>query len=89
MKIFTYEVENVLLEHPAVAEAYVCGLPAKEWGEIPVAQIVLTAGYSDTQELKRELRSFCYSKMSEYKVPKQISVVEKLKKTASGKIVRV
>ena len=88
MKIFPYEVENVLMEHPAVAEAYVCGLPAREWGEIPAAQIVLASGYSDGPELKRELRSFCYSKMSEYKVPKQFTVVEKLKKTASGKIIR-
>ena len=88
MKIFPYEVENILLEHPAVREVYVHGLPSAEWGEIPVAEIVLTEGNEETPELKRELRAFCYSRMSEYKVPKLFTFVENIRKTASGKIAR-
>lgn len=41
MKIFPYEVENILLEHPLVKEAYVHGVPMPQWGEVPVAEIVL------------------------------------------------
>ena len=89
MKIFPYEVENVLLEHPAVAEAYVYGVASAEWGDIPVAELVLASGCNDNNELRTELRSFCYSKMSEYKVPKKFIVVSELKKTTSGKIIRL
>ena len=88
MKIFPYEVENILLEHPAVEEVYVYGIPSGEWGELPAAQIVLAPGCVPDGELKRELRSFCYSRMSEYKVPKQFTFTDELKKTASGKIIR-
>ena len=88
MKIFPYEVENVLLQHPAVNEAHVYGVAAPEWGEFPVAELVLAVGYNDNNELRTELRRFCYSKMSEYKVPKQFTIVSELKKTTSGKIIR-
>ena len=76
------------MEHPAVNEAYVYGVASAEWGEFPVAQLVLSSGYNDNNELRAELRKFCYSKMSEYKVPKQFIIVSELKKTASGKIIR-
>jgi len=88
MKIFPYEVENLLLEHPAIAEVCVRGLPSPVLGEIPVAEIVLAPGFLESRQLRDELRRFCYSRMSEYKVPKQFVFVEKLKKTASGKIAR-
>ena len=89
MKIFPYEVEELLGEHPAIQEVCVRGIPSAAWGELPVAEIVLVPGVSETRELKDDLRRFCYSKMAEFKVPKQFIFVEKLKKTASGKIVRV
>ena len=89
MKIFPYEVENILLEHSAVNEAYVYGVASAEWGEFPVAKLVLSSGYNDNNELRTELRRFCYSKMSEYKVPKQFIIVSELKKTTSGKIIRL
>ena len=88
MKIFPYEVENVLLEHPAVSEVYVYGVASPEWGEFPVAKVVLAPGYSDNGGLRADLRGFCYARMSEYKVPKQFIFVSELEKTASGKIIR-
>ena len=88
MKIFPYEVENILLGHPAVEEVYVYGIPSGEWGEFPAAQIVLAPGIAPDGDLRRELRSYCYARMSEYKVPKQFTFTDKLKKTASGKIIR-
>lgn len=89
MKIFPYEVENILLEHPLVKEAYVHGVPMPQWGEVPVAEIVLNENGKPEDELATELKKFCYSRMTEYKVPKQFTFVAGLKKTASGKIARV
>ncbi|MBO4303215.1 MAG: acyl--CoA ligase [Lentisphaeria bacterium] len=88
MKIFPYEVENILLGHPAVEEVRVRGVPMKGFGEIPVAEIVLKSGFAGNGELRNDLRKFCYARLSEYKVPKDFIFVKELKKTASGKIAR-
>ena len=88
MKIFPYEVEDILQQHQAVADVCVYGIKTAGWGEFPSAKIVLKQGYTESPELIRELRSFCYAKMSEYKVPKNFEFIEKLQKTASGKIIR-
>lgn len=79
------EVEGVLSEHPAVAEAAVFGRPHPAWGEAVVAAVVLRPGaHADDAELRR----FCASRLAGFKVPKDISFVGGLPRTGSGKIRR-
>lgn len=82
--IYPTEIEAILLEHPAIAEACVVGISDHEWGEIVTAIIV-----SNVQLSLTEIRSFCEQKsLARYKLPKSIYIWESLPKTASGKLLR-
>jgi acyl-CoA synthetase (AMP-forming)/AMP-acid ligase II len=82
-KISPVEVEAVLLEHPAVAEAGVFGVPDAKYGEEVWAAVVL----KDDVEADA-LKAFCRARMSDFKVPKTIRIVSALPKSATGKIER-
>jgi acyl-CoA synthetase (AMP-forming)/AMP-acid ligase II len=82
-KISPEEVEAVLLEHPAVAEAAVFGVPDPKYGEVVWAAVVLR-GVATTQELK----AFCRTHLADFKVPNIIRIVSALPKDAIGKIER-
>jgi long-chain acyl-CoA synthetase len=86
MKVFAQEVEAVLNTHPAVRESLVYGAPHQVYGQLPMARIVLREG-SGKPGLN-ELRKFCYQQLAQYKVPKDFEFVDRLPKTASGKIKR-
>jgi O-succinylbenzoic acid--CoA ligase len=77
------EVEAVLLEHPAVADAGVFSRPDPEWGEAVTASVVLTAP-TDPEDL----RAFVGERLARFKVPKSIHVTTRLPRTASGKLLR-
>ena len=81
--ISSVEIEAMLLRHPAVQEVAVVGMPDKQWGETPHAFVVLKAGQSATAG---ELRTFLRDRMAHFKVPKSITFVPELPKTATGKI---
>jgi len=81
--ISSIEVEAVLLRHPAVYEVAVVGLPHEKWGEAPHAFVVLQPGAALTDE---ELRLFAKERLAGFKVPKGMTVVAELPKTATGKI---
>jgi long-chain acyl-CoA synthetase len=87
MKIFALEVESIINQHPRVKESLVFGTAHARYGEIPTAQVVLLDGCSDDSVLDN-LRSFCYQRLAQYKVPKEFLSVDSLPKTASGKIKR-
>jgi len=79
------EVEAVLEQHPAVAEALVEGRPDPQWGESVAARVVLKAGASAAEA---ELRELCASRLAAFKVPKTIELATALPRTASGKLLR-
>ena len=81
--ISSIEVEGVLLRHPAVHEVAVVGMPHDKWGEAPHAFVVLEPGATLTEE---ELRAFARERLAGFKVPKGVTVVAELPKTATGKI---
>ncbi|MED3270116.1 acetate--CoA ligase [Bacillus thuringiensis serovar silo] len=83
-----FEVESKLIEHAAVAEAGVIGIPDPVRGEIIKAFIALRAGYEPSDELKEEIRQFVKKGLAAHAAPRQIEFRDKLPKTRSGKIMR-
>ncbi|TWT26442.1 o-succinylbenzoate--CoA ligase [Planomicrobium sp. CPCC 101110] len=81
--IYPAEIEKVLLGHPAVREAGVCGMPSDEWGEVPAAFVVLSNGVEAD-----ELLAFCRGQLASYKLPKSIKAVDSLPRNASNKLLR-
>jgi acetyl-CoA synthetase len=92
-RVGPFEVESALVEHPAVAEAGVIGKPDELRGEIVKAFVVLKdpKKYSDTasqEALKKELADFVKKHLAGHAYPREISFIDKLPKTRSGKIMR-
>ncbi|MCX8176153.1 MAG: AMP-binding protein, partial [Candidatus Bathyarchaeota archaeon] len=87
-RIGTIEVENVLVSHPAVAEAGVCGIPDEVRGEVAAAFIVLKPGYQPSEKLKEEIIQHVRKTFGPLVVFKGIEFVNILPKTKSGKIMR-
>ncbi|BAN91102.1 acetate--CoA ligase [Aeropyrum camini] len=87
-RIGTIELEDALLTHPAVSEAAVVGAPDPVKGEVPVAFVVLRAGYEPSEKLEKELRETVRRLIGPIAEPSRIYFVEKLPKTRSGKIMR-
>src|SRR6478735_940991 len=88
-RIGPFEVESALLEHPAVAESAVVGMPDPDRGQIVKAFVVLRPGHEGTAELVSELQDHCKRVTAPYKYPREIEFVDELPKTRSGKIRRV
>lgn len=88
-RIGPFEVESALMEHPAVLETAITGVPHPDRGQIVKATIVLAEGYQPSEELKKELQNHVKKTTAPYKYPREIEFVEELPKTISGKIRRV
>jgi len=87
-RIGPFEVESVLMEHPAVMECAVTGAPDPVRGQVVKATIVLTKNYSPSEELRKELQDYVKKQTAPYKYPRIIEFVNELPKTISGKIRR-
>lgn len=85
-RVGPYEIENILMEHPAVTECSVVGIPDPLRGQAIKAVIVLSPGYAPSHQLEQEIKDFCNSKSAEYKWIRCIEFVDALPKTISGKI---
>ena len=83
-----FEVESVLMEHPAVAEAGVIGVPDPTAGEMVKAYVALKPGFVADDALNRELRGHARKRLGPAVAPKMIEFRENLPKTRSGKIMR-
>ncbi|MGW1340683.1 AMP-binding protein [Kribbella sp. NPDC002412] len=87
-RISPFELESVLIEHPAVAEAAVVPSPDPVRLAVPKAYVVLSAGHQPSRELAGEILAFCREHLAPYKRIRRIEFAE-LPKTISGKIRRV
>lgn len=85
-RVGPYEVENILMEHPAVLECSVIGVPDPLRGQAIKAVIVTAPGYSPSQELELEIKNFGNSRLAEYKWIRSVEFTASLPKTISGKI---
>ncbi|MEZ5116576.1 MAG: acetate--CoA ligase [Candidatus Nanopelagicales bacterium] len=83
-----FEVENALLEHEAVAEAGVIGVPDPVAGEVVKAFVALNPGYEPSEELRLQLVGFARSRLGPAVAPRAIDFRDDLPKTRSGKIMR-
>lgn len=81
--VYPAEVESVLSEHPAVSSVAVVGVPDDRWGEVPHAYIVAVEGRSITEQ---EVMSFLDGRLARYKIPRHVTLVDDLPRTASGKL---
>jgi acyl-coenzyme A synthetase/AMP-(fatty) acid ligase len=81
-KVYAEEVEQVLLTHPAVRDAMVVGAPDQRWGSRIVAVVALRSGAQLTDE---EARSYVGERLADHKRPRELVVVDQLKRSPSGK----
>jgi fatty-acyl-CoA synthase len=83
--VSSLEVEKVLLSHPVVQETAVLPVPDEQWGEVPIALIVLKAG---AHAGEMELIEHCRTHLAHYKCPRAVEFVESLPKTGTGKVLK-
>lgn len=88
-RIGPFEIESILIEHPAVVESAVVPAPDEDRGSVVKAFIVLGADYEPSEELKTEIQAHCKANTAPYKYPRRIEFIADLPKTTSGKIRRV
>ena len=84
-KLSALEIEGKLLAHPAIAEVAVLGIEDRTWGEAVAAVVVLRLGAELTGE---DLKAWCEGRLSSYKIPKHLVVMESLPRNAMGKVVK-
>jgi long-chain acyl-CoA synthetase len=86
VNIYPAEVEQVLQEHPAVADVGVFGIPDEEWGERVMAAVELIEGAQASPELEAEILGFGRRRLAGYKVPRAIEFEEELPRHSNGKL---
>lgn len=83
--VYPAEVERVLIEHPAVADVAIFGVPDAKWGEAVKAAVVLRTGQSISQD---ELIAFAQTRLGAFKCPKSVDFIAELPRNASGKVLK-
>jgi long-chain acyl-CoA synthetase len=86
VNIYPAEIEQALLDHPAVDDVAVFGIPDEEWGEQVKAAIELADGYRASDALVEELRAFARERLAGYKVPRSIDFEDELPRHPTGKL---
>ena len=88
-RIGPFEIESVMLEHDAVKECAVTGVPDPVRGKAVKATVVLADGFAPSDELTKELQKWVKTRTAPYKYPRIIDYVDELPRTVNGKIRRV
>jgi len=88
VNIYPREVEDVLIEHPAVYDVAVLGVPDEEMGERVQAVVQLAQGVAWTPELREEFMELCRSRLARFKCPRDVDVVDELPRTPTGKLLK-
>ena len=83
--VYPAEVENVIYNHPAVAEVAIIGVPHPKWQEVGKAIVVVKEDHELTED---EVIDFCQGQLAKYKIPKSVAFVEELPRTAAGKVLK-
>jgi acyl-CoA synthetase (AMP-forming)/AMP-acid ligase II len=83
--IYPREIEETLIQHPAVREVAVIGVPDEKWGESVKAVVSLVPGQTVTEE---ELINFCKARLASYKKPKSVDFIEQIPKNNYGKVMK-
>ena len=83
-----FEVESALIEHEAIAEAAVIGIPDETAGEVVKAYVALNPGFDASEALERDIRGFARKRLGAAVAPREIVFRKQLPKTRSGKIMR-
>jgi acyl-CoA synthetase (AMP-forming)/AMP-acid ligase II len=82
-KVSPREIDDVLLAHPAIAEAVCFGVPHATWGEEVAALVVLRGTATES-----DLLAHCEARLADFKRPKRIHITDVIPRTATGKIQR-
>ena len=85
VNIYPREVEEVLFQHPAVADVAVIGVPDEKWGERLKAVVVLRPGATLSAD---DIAAFCVGKLAAYKIPKDVVAIDALPRNANGKVLK-
>jgi acyl-coenzyme A synthetase/AMP-(fatty) acid ligase len=88
-RIGPFEVESVIMEHPAVQEVACIGVPDQQRGEVVKAFVVLGPDVDPSDALATEIQDYVKANTAPYKYPRQIEFIDELPKTVSGKVRRV
>ena len=80
--VYPREIENVLFEHPAIADCAVIGVPSDRWGEEVKAVVALSQG---ADLVESELIEFCRGRLAGFKIPRSVDVLGEIPRNASGK----
>jgi long-chain acyl-CoA synthetase len=86
VNIYPAEIEQQLMDHPAVADVAVFGIPDDEWGEQVKAAVELSSGFEASAELEAEIIAFARERLAGYKVPRSVDFEDELPRHPTGKL---